>query len=222
MLRLSASLISWITHPLLAVTYIYLLLLFTNPFEFGFSKWSDTGAVILFFRIFLTTFFIPGFAVIILTFIGLAKSVELPERQDRIAPYIITGIFYLWMFRNLMDNPDIPTSFSRAILGSSIGLFLAFFINIFDKISAHTVGIGGVLGFILIFLYKQGNDSLLLFDAGKNLYFVPMSVVFLMMIFIAGLTGSSRLYLKVHSPAQVYAGFFIGIFTQFVALRFIP
>ena len=222
MLRLSASLISWITHPLLAVTYIYLLLLFTNPFEFGFSKWSDTGAVILFFRIFLTTFFIPGFAVIILTFIGLAKSVELPERQDRIAPYIITGIFYLWMFRNLMDNPDIPASFSRAILGSSIGLFLAFFINIFDKISAHTVGIGGVLGFILIFLYKQGNDSLLLFDAGKNLYFVPISVVFLMMIFIAGLTGSSRLYLKVHSPAQVYAGFFIGIFTQFVALRFIP
>lgn len=222
MLRLSASLISWITHPLLAVTYIYLLLLFTNPFEFGFSKWSDTGAVILFFRIFLTTFFIPGFAVIILTFIGLAKSVELPERQDRIAPYIITGIFYLWMFRNLMDNPDIPASFSRAILGSSIGLFLAFFINIFDKISAHTVGIGGVLGFILIFLYKQGNDSLLLFDAGKTLYFVPMSVVFLMMIFIAGLTGSSRLYLKVHSPAQVYAGFFIGIFTQFVALRFIP
>lgn len=222
MLRLSASLISWITHPLLAVTYIYLLLLFTNPFEFGFSKWSDTGAVILFFRIFLTTFFIPGFAVIILTFIGLAKSVELPERQDRIAPYIITGIFYLWMFRNLMDNPDIPASFSRAILGSSIGLFLAFFINIFDKISAHTVGIGGVLGFILIFLYNQGNDSLLLFDAGKNLYFVPMSVVFLMMIFIAGLTGSSRLYLKVHSPAQVYAGFFIGIFTQFVALRFIP
>lgn len=222
MLRLSASLISWITHPLLAVTYIYLLLLFINPFEFGFSKWSDTGAVILFFRIFLTTFFIPGFAVIILTFIGLAKSVELPERQDRIAPYIITGIFYLWMFRNLMDNPDIPASFSRAILGSSIGLFLAFFINIFDKISAHTVGIGGVLGFILIFLYKQGNDSLLLFDAGKTLYFVPMSVVFLMMIFIAGLTGSSRLYLKVHSPAQVYAGFFIGIFTQFVALRFIP
>lgn len=222
MLRLSASLISWITHPLLAVTYIYLLLLFINPFEFGFSKWSDTGAVILFFRIFLTTFFIPGFAVIILTFIGLAKSVELPERQDRIAPYIITGIFYLWMFRNLMDNPDIPASFSRAILGSSIGLFLAFFINIFDKISAHTVGIGGVLGFILIFLYNQGNDSLLLFDAGKNLYFVPISVVFLMMIFIAGLTGSSRLYLKVHSPAQVYAGFFIGIFTQFVALRFIP
>ena len=136
MLRTSASFISWITHPLLAITYIYILLLLINPFDFGFTKWSDPGAVILFIRIFLTTFFIPAFAVLMLTFIGLAKSIELPEKEDRIAPYIISGIFYLWMFRNLLDNPDVPSSFSRAILGASIGLFLAFFINIFDKISA--------------------------------------------------------------------------------------
>jgi membrane-associated phospholipid phosphatase len=206
MLRNFASLISWLTHPLLAITYIYIILLFTNPFDFGFRNWSDTGAIILFLRIFLTTFFIPGFAVLMLTFIGLAKSLELPEKEDRIAPYIITGIFYLWMFRNFLDNPDIPSSFSRAILGSSIGLFLAFFINIFDKISAHTVGIGGILGFLMLFLFQQGNASLL----------------FLIALLIAGLTGTSRLYLKAHTPAQVYAGYFIGILTQFIALRFIP
>ena len=222
MLRNFASLISWLTHPLLAITYIYIILLFTNPFDFGFRNWSDTGAIILFLRIFLTTFFIPGFAVLMLTFIGLAKSMELPEKEDRIAPYIITGIFYLWMFRNFLDNPDIPSSFSRAILGSSIGLFLAFFINIFDKISAHTVGIGGILGFILIFLFQQGNTVLFSQGFTENIYLIPMSLVFLITILIAGLTGSSRLYLKAHSPAQVYAGYFIGILTQFIALRFIP
>jgi len=222
MLRNFASLISWLTHPLLAITYIYIILLFTNPFDFGFRNWSDTGAIILFLRIFLTTFFIPGFAVLMLTFIGLAKSMELPEKEDRIAPYIITGIFYLWMFRNFLDNPDIPSSFSRAILGSSIGLFLAFFINIFDKISAHTVGIGGILGFILIFLFQQGNTVLFSQGFTENIYLIPMSLVFLITILIAGLTGSSRLYLKAHTPAQVYAGYFIGILTQFIALRFIP
>jgi len=221
MLRNFASLISWLTHPLLAITYIYIILLFTNPFDFGFRNWSDTGAIILFLRIFLTTFFIPGFAVLMLTFIGLAKSMELPEKEDRIAPYIITGIFYLWMFRNFLDNPDIPSSFSRAILGSSIGLFLAFFINIFDKISAHTVGIGGILGFILIFLFQQGNTVLFSQGFTENIYLIPMSLVFLITILIAGLTGSSRLYLKAHTPAQVYAGYFIGILTQFIALRFI-
>lgn len=222
MLRTLASLISWITHPLLAITYIYIILLFTDPFDFGFGKWSDSGALILFFRIFLTTFFIPGFAVIMLTFIGLAKSIELPEKEDRIAPYIITGIFYLWMFRNFLDNPDIPSSFSRAILGSSIGLFLAFFINIFDKISAHTVGIGGILGFMILFLFQKGNTIIFFQDFSTNIYLVPISLIFVLIILIAGLTGSSRLYLKAHSPAQVYAGYFIGIITQFIALRFIP
>ncbi|MDP4853161.1 MAG: hypothetical protein NWR22_08260, partial [Saprospiraceae bacterium] len=203
MLRTSASFISWITHPLLAITYIYILLLFINPFDFGFTKWSDPGAVILFIRIFLTTFFIPAFAVLMLTFIGLAKSIELPEKEDRIAPYIITGIFYLWMFRNLLDNPDIPPSFSRAILGASIGLFLAFFINIFDKISAHTVGIGGILGFILVFLFQHKEAELLLQGRNDAIYLIPLPLIFLIFVLIAGLVGSSRLYLKAHQPMQV-------------------
>jgi len=222
MLRIAASFISWITHPLLAVTYLYILSIFINPFDFGFSKWSDSGAIILFFRIFLTTFFIPAFAVLMLTFTGLARSLQLPEREDRIAPYIITGIFYLWMFRNFLDNPDIPNAFSRAILGASIGLFLAFFINIFDKISAHTVGMGGILGFILLFLFQQGDTPLFFQGFHDNIYLIPMSLVFLFTLLIAGFIGSSRLILKAHSPSQVYAGYFIGIISQFIALRFIP
>jgi membrane-associated phospholipid phosphatase len=217
MLRTSASFISWITHPLLAVTYIYILLLFINPFDFGFTKWSDPGAVILFIRIFLTTFFIPAFAVLMLTFIGLAKSIELPEKEDRIAPYIISGIFYLWMFRNLLDNPDIPSSFSRAILGASIGLF-----NIFDKISAHTVGIGGILGFILVFLFQHKEAELLFHGLNDAIYLMPLPLIFLIFVLIAGLVGSSRLYLKAHQPMQVYGGFIIGIIAQFIALRFVP
>jgi hypothetical protein len=157
-----------------------------------------------------------------LTFIGLAKSIELPEKEDRIAPYIITGIFYLWMFRNLLDNPDVPSSFSRAILGASIGLFLAFFINIFDKISAHTVGIGGILGFILVFLFQHKEAELLFQGLNDAIYLIPLPLIFLFFVLIAGLVGSSRLYLKAHQPMQVYGGFIIGIIAQFIALRFVP
>jgi membrane-associated phospholipid phosphatase len=39
---------------------------------------------------------------------------------------------------------------------------------------------------------------------------------------LAGLVGSSRLYLKAHQPMQVYGGFIIGIIAQFIALRFVP
>jgi membrane-associated phospholipid phosphatase len=126
------------------------------------------------------------------------------------------------MFRNLLDNPDIPSSFSRAILGASIGLFLAFFINIFDKISSHTVGIGGILGFILVFLFQHKEAGLLIQGVNDVIYLIPLSLFFLFFVFLAGLVGSSRLYLKAHQPMQVYGGFIIGIIAQFIALRFVP
>jgi membrane-associated phospholipid phosphatase len=74
----------------------------------------------------------------------------------------------------------------------------------------------------MLFLFQQGNASLLFQGFNANIYLIPMSLVFLIALLLAGLTGTSRLYLKAHTPAQVYAGYFIGILTQFIALRFIP
>lgn len=222
MLRTVANLISWTTHPLLIVSHIYIFLLFTDPFAFGFANWSESGAMVLFLRIFLTTFFIPGFAVLMLSFVGLTKSVELPEKEDRIAPYIITGIFYLWMFRNFLDNPDIPTTFTRAILGSSIGLFLAFFINIFDKISAHAVGMGGFVGFMALYMLQQEQEIYYAQGFNQRMYLIPIPLIFLFVILLAGLSGTSRLYVRAHRPPQIYGGYFIGFLTQVIALRFVP
>ena len=36
------------------------------------------------------------------------------------------------------------------MLGATIALFIAFFINIFSKISAHAVGMGGLVAMVLI------------------------------------------------------------------------
>jgi membrane-associated phospholipid phosphatase len=126
------------------------------------------------------------------------------------------------MFRNFLDNPEIPNTFSRAILGATIGLFLAFFINIFDKISAHTVGMGGILGFILLFLLQHGDVSIYFQSVNEKIYGIPLSLIFLFSIVLAGFVGSVRLFLKAHSASQVYAGYFIGLISQFIALRFIP
>jgi membrane-associated phospholipid phosphatase len=54
------------------------------------------------------------------------------------------------------------------------------------------------------------------------IYLIPLSLFFLFFVFLAGLVGSSRLYLKAHQPMQVYGGFIIGIIAQFIALRFVP
>ena len=220
MLRLLAQIISFIFHPLLIVTYMLALLLLVNPYLFGVSSIGDKASKLLLLQIFLSTFFIPGVAVVMLRFTGMIQSFQMETKQERIGPYIITGLFYLWMFRNFLDNPSIPTAFTSFLLGATIGLFFAFFINIFSKISAHAVGVGGLLGMVVITMLLFSYDTFTIMMAQGTLE-VSMSTILLMAILIAGLVGTARLALQAHEPMDLYGGYLVGFASQFLALRFL-
>ena len=220
MLRLLAQIISFIFHPLLIVTYMLALLLLVNPYLFGVSSIGDKASKLLLLQIFLSTFFIPGVAVVMLRFTGMIQSFQMETKQERIGPYIITGLFYLWMFRNFLDNPSIPTAFTSFLLGATIGLFFAFFINIFSKISAHAVGVGGLLGMVVITMLLFSYDTFTIMMAQGTLE-VSMSTILLMAILIAGLVGTARLALQAHDPMDLYGGYLVGFASQFLALRFL-
>ena len=220
MLRLLARLISFIFHPLLIVTYMLVLLLLVNPYLFGVSSIGDSASKLLILQIFLSTFFIPGVAVAMLRFTGIISSFEMKNKQERIGPYIITGVFYLWMFRNFLTNPSIPTAFTSFLLGATIGLFFAFFINIFSKISAHAVGVGGLLGMVVITMLLFSYDTFTILSARGTLE-VSMSTVLLITIVIAGLVGTARMALEAHEPMDLYGGYLVGFASQFMALRFL-
>ena len=220
MLRLPAQIISFIFHPLLIVTYMLALLLLVNPYLFGVSSIGDKASKLLLLQIFLSTFFIPGVAVVMLRLTGMIQSFQMETKQERIGPYIITGLFYLWMFRNFLDNPSIPTAFTSFLLGATIGLFFAFFINIFSKISAHAVGVGGLLGMVVITMLLFSYDTFTIMMARGTLE-VSMSTVLLMAILIAGLVGTARLALQAHDPMDLYGGYLVGFASQFLALRFL-
>ena len=220
MLRLLAQIISFIFHPLLIVTYMLALLLLVNPYLFGVSSIGDKASKLLLLQIFLSTFFIPGVAVVMLRFTGMIQSFQMETKQERIGPYIITGLFYLWMFRNFLDNPSIPTAFTSFLLGATIGLFFAFFINIFSKISAHAVGLGGLLGMVVITMLLFSYDTFTIMSARGTLE-ISMSTVLLITILIAGLVGTARLALQAHEPMDLYGGYLVGFASQFLALRFL-
>ena len=220
MLRLMAQLISIVFHPLLIVTYMLVLLLLVNPYLFGVSSIGDKASQLLILQIFLSTFFIPGVAVAMLRFTGMIRSFQMETRQERIGPYIITGVFYLWMFRNFLDNPTIPTAFTSFLLGAVIGLFLAFFINIFSNISAHAVGIGGLLGMVVFTMLLFSYDTFTGMSP-RGTVEISMSTVLLITILIAGMVGTARLALKAHEPMDLYGGYLIGFASQFLALRFL-
>jgi drug/metabolite transporter (DMT)-like permease len=125
------------------------------------------------------------------------------------------------MVMNFVNNPQIPTAYTSFVLGATIALFFAFFINIFSKISAHAVGMGGMLGMVVITMLLFSYDTFtvpILF--GQTLQ-LNMMTVFLVMIILCGLVGTARLILQAHDPRDVYGGFLVGFTAQFIALRFL-
>jgi hypothetical protein len=193
-----------------------ILLLLVNPYLFGVNSIKAQSLLIL--LIFLSTFLLPAISVSMMKALGMVDSFELKDKQERIGPYIITGIFYLWIFVNFKNNSQIPIAFTTFVLGSTIALFIAFFLNIFTKISAHAVGMGGLIGMvtILMILYDYHSFSFEIAYVGN--IEMGLSTLLMMVIMLAGMVGSARLLLKAHVPSQVYAGYVVGFSSQFFAL----
>ena len=215
MLRYLAYFFSIIFHPLLVLTYMLIILLLVNPYMFGVNSIASSTPLIL--MIFLSTFFIPIVAVVMMKFLGLISSFEMRDRHERIGPYIITGVLYLWIFRNVLENPNIPYPYKVFVLGATIGLFVAFFINLFSKISMHAVGMGGLVGMLILTVSFYSYPS---FIIPLGAFSFEMKTYSLLMIFIilSGLVGTSRLFLDAHEINDLYGGFFVGVGTQFLAL----
>jgi hypothetical protein len=86
------------------------------------------------------------------------------------------------------------------LLGGGLAILITALINLKYKISAHMVGIGGMLGGLMAI------SSLTQFD---------MTVYYILVILVAGLIGFARLILKEHQPYQLYLGFLLGLIVQF-------
>ncbi|MEL6987231.1 MAG: hypothetical protein AAGK97_05325, partial [Bacteroidota bacterium] len=141
---------------------------------------------------------------------------EMQDSKERILPFIACGIFYLWMFINIVRNPDIPSLFSSFVLGATIALFTAFIINIFSKISLHAIGAGGLIALIVLIQKLNFGQSFRFYFNSMGFEF-NLSAVIAIIIFLAGLIGTSRLILKAHKTEEIFAGYFIGFCTQIIA-----
>lgn len=212
-----AKFLSFIGHPLLVLTYILLLLLSVNPYAFGVRAITDQNAVVLLVSVFSTTFLLPGFGVALMKPLGLIQSLQMPDKMERTGPYIITGVFYLWLFKNLFSGGGhFPDLFSKCVLGATIGLFLAFLINIFTKISAHATGMGGMIAMLLLTAFTWQSSGLHLYLPGGNLLLSLTAVVALGIVF-AGAVGAARLALGAHTPADLYRGYGVGFVAVLLA-----
>lgn len=219
--RLIAQGISVVFHPLLMLTYMLILLLLVNPYLFGVNKITEKASVLFIMRVFITTFLLPSVAIFIMWRLQLVQSLQMREKQERIGPFIVSGIFYLWTFRSVLADSNIPTAFLIAVLGTTFGLFLAFLINLFFKISLHATGVGGMVGMVAISMWYFSYGNFTTHVPFIGYAHVSINLVLIATIFLAGVIGTARLVLAAHSPRELYLGFILGLASQYLALKFL-
>jgi membrane-associated phospholipid phosphatase len=149
----------------------------------------------------ICTAIIPGLLLLLMVKSGAARDLELTDRKERLVPYLIfitanvICLFYLFKLQ-------MPFWLLSMFVGISVALFAALCINFTWKISAHAMGVGGLLGAVMGAVRIQMINPYFLF----------------ILIFIAGgLVATSRIILNKHTPMQVYAGFTLGFICTFGA-----
>ncbi len=215
-----STFISFVFHPVWMVTYMMFLLLAAVPEWFVYSDPRKKIFVVL--TVFFLTAVFPVVGIVLMKLQGLVKSFEMKDKRERIAPLIFTGVFYLWLYINIRQNPSIPPALIYFVLGSVISLFLALFINNFSKVSLHAIGIGGLLTGVFLFTFFIGYGSLnISFPLLNKAYIVSSEMILLFCTVIAGLVGTVRLYSRAHQEDEIYGGYLTGILSQLLAFQMV-
>ncbi|WP_428664545.1 hypothetical protein [Runella sp.] len=196
-----AQAVSALFHPLLMPTLLLGLLFFAAPDVLGVDVLTPTIRITLLGFVSMTTFVVPALGIYYLYRAKYIKSLHLDELADRKLPYFLTTLFYA--FATYFFSFSLPPLSEIApeigiVLGSiTVSIAMVGLISLFWKISAHSVGIGGMLGAVLGIVVKFGHANLL------------YSIIAL--ILMTGFLISARLKLNAHTPAQVAAGLLLGI-----------
>jgi hypothetical protein len=203
-LRFFGNFLSWVFHPMFIASYVMYFLLFIHPY--AFAGLPHSRKVFKLITVFLSTAFLPAFAVFLMWRLRLfLDSIYLRTAKERIVPYLIAMIFYWWAWHVFANIPDNPTVSVRFLLGSFLAVCGVWFCNIYFKISMHATAMGGMVMFLLLFSFIDSYAS--------GLY---LSVAFL----AAGIVCTARFFVSDHSPFEIYAGLFIGALSQFIAWQF--
>jgi len=187
-----AQFISIVLHPLFMPVYTLALALWCDP-RFGY--FLDLRArMILLAMVALMTVAFPLTSALLLIRTGMLSGLQMPNRRERIAPYCMTLVYYAMTWFLLARSPLDPIVLAL-ISGAILALLLTTIITLWWKISAHMVGVGGVVGALVAMDLVHGLNLML-----------PISAT----ILVAGAVGTARLLVSDHTAAQAYSGFLVG------------
>jgi hypothetical protein len=135
--------------------------------------------------------------------LGSIQNIVLDNKEDRVLPYVVTIIFYLFTYYNFRTSLLTNSILLGYLFACSLIVFAVLLINFYSKISIHMATLGALCGLIAS-------------SAPVSMIEVRWLLVFFTLT--SGLVATARFSLKAHSVIQLYFGFILGFFTMFVFL----
>lgn len=195
-----SKILSFIFHPLLIPTYLFLILfsLFPTLFRHEQLVWLFLGIIII------LTFVVPVWSVLFLKHIGIISSIYLNEQKERTLPFMLTTLIYGGTYLFLLNlEIDVFNVLPKMMLLITSSILISTIITYFWKISVHAIGISGIIGVLTRIAFSVQSIELL---------------IFLMIgLILSGFVMSARLSLNAHTPKQIYMGFLVGFLISFIA-----
>ena len=155
----------------------------------------------IYLLLFLMCIVFPVVSIVGLKMTKAISSIHLEDKNERTIPFVLTLVYYGMAYYILRYKLGLvlPSVLFSGLLACIVSICLVAIINLKFKISAHCVGISGVLGSFL----AVGERYFTLSSIDTDIYLYGL-------ILLCGVTASSRLWLKAHTQAQVYSGLILG------------
>jgi hypothetical protein len=191
--------VSYVFHPLLFSFMGSFLYLYLTP-----KHIVKEQEYIILFVVFVSTYIIPVLLLALLKKVDLIDDYHLRTINERKFP-VLFFIMLSFLIGRALISIGIVDLLAFSFFGVAFALSFTYLLfNLKIKTSLHTLGIGGIIGFVMVISYEyQLNFNALL--AG--------------LFVLAGLIGVSRLALNAHGPKEVYIGFILGIISQWMSFQ---
>ena len=151
---------------------------------------------------FLLTCLIPLTAIMILMRRGEVTNFHIDNARERTVPYLYSAFgFACWAYL-MIAILHAPVYIGFISIGATAAIGLVALINRWWKISAHLTGMGGLVGGLLCYCLGVGA--------------MPSAWMLCLCLGLSLLLMYARLYLNAHTPAQVCAGWLLGLVCTFI------
>jgi len=198
---ITAKALSALLYPLFVPTYGVAL------FCYAFAERTDgllplVWSLVAVIGTFLLTCILPVTAIWILIRQGKVKDLEIADAGERTMPYIYAVLgFGFWSYL-MLSVLHAPMYLGLVSIGATVAIGLIAFINRRWKISAHLTGMGGLFGGLMSYCLGIG----VLPGWGMVCLFLCITLALMY----------ARVHLGAHTPAQVSAGWLLGILCTFL------